>query len=109
MHPSASLLAALALGAPLLSQTSPYNTTLLASLKGTKVAFAGVIGYTAPDGREYAIVGERTSTWIVDCTIPTAPVEVASFAGPSSSWREMAGYKTYIYSGSENQIGRAHV
>lgn len=105
MHLSSSLCAALALCAPLVSQASPYNTTLLATLKGTKVAFAGVVGYTAPDGREYAIVGERTSTWIVDCTNPAAPMEVASIAAPSSTWREMAVYKNYVYSGSENHSG----
>jgi len=105
MRTSPWLLAALCCSSPLWSQTSPYNTTLLANLKGTKVAFAGVWGYTAADGREYAIVGERTSTWIVDCTNPTSPVEVASFAATSSTWREFAGYKNYIYSGSENHSG----
>jgi choice-of-anchor B domain-containing protein len=87
------------------AQASPYNVTRLALFKGTKAAFAGVWGYTAPDGREYAVVGERSSTWIVDCTNPSSPVEVASFSAPSSTWREITGYKQYLYSGSESHAG----
>ena len=100
------LLAATALlvVAPLAAQAS-LNCSLLSKFKGTKVAFAGVWGYTAPDGREYALVGERTSTWIVDCTDPKNPVEVATISGPSSTWREIVSYKQYVYSVSEHHSG----
>lgn len=71
----------------------------------TRTAYAGVWGYTAPDLREYAIVGERTGTMIVDCTDPRAPREVGFFTSPSSTWREMTSIGPIVYSCSENHAG----
>src|SRR5688572_3525210 len=56
-------LAAGALSPSLVSQ----NITLLSNLD-TRSAYAGVWGYMSPDGREFALVGERTGTWIVETT-----------------------------------------
>jgi choice-of-anchor B domain-containing protein len=41
------------------------------------------------DNREYAIIGVRNATAVVDVTDPINPVIVGSIAGPSSSWREV--------------------
>ncbi|HNI43996.1 MAG TPA: hypothetical protein PK230_04810, partial [Chitinophagales bacterium] len=40
------------------------------------------------NGREYAIVGTRDGTTIVDLTIPTNPVELFHIDGNNSIWRE---------------------
>lgn len=109
MHRMLSLVALCAAAAAI--PADAQNVTLLSSKKRTlgnptTTAYAGVWGYTDPvTYREYALVGERTSTWIVDCTNPSAPVEVAAFAAPSSTWREITGYKQYVYSVSENHSG----
>ena len=109
MHFIPTLLLGVALGASLDAelgaQNTPYNVTLLANTVGNKFVFAAVWGYTAPDGREYAIVGEQNSTWILDCTNPSAPIEIATIPGPSSNWREMTSYGSSIYSGSEHHGG----
>ena len=62
-------------------------------------------GWTAPDGREFAIVGERTGTWIVETTDPRNPVERGYFAGPASTWREITSYRDVLYSVSESHGG----
>lgn len=98
-------LAALTLAAALPAQNAPYNTTLLANTVGNKFVFAAVWGYTAPDGREFAIVGEQNGTWIVDCTNPSAPVDVVTIPGPASNWREMTSFGSTLYSGSEHHGG----
>ncbi len=59
-------------------------------------------GYTAPDGREYAILGVQGGTSIVD--ISESPVrEVAFIWGPKSNWREMKTWGTYAYIVTESR------
>ena len=101
-HPCAAA-AVLAAGCLLPAQTS-QNTTLL-SRTDVGVTYAAVWGYTAPDYREYAILGERTATVIYDVTDPTAPAQVGSFAAPASDWREMTSYRHHVYSVSEHHSG----
>jgi choice-of-anchor B domain-containing protein len=62
-------------------------------------------GYTAPNGREYALVGITGSgsgstsggTSIVDITVDTSPRVVTHIVGPNSTWREMKTYRQYAY------------
>lgn len=60
-------------------------------------------GYTAPDGREYALLGITGSTanpggtTIIDITVDHAPRKVAHIVGPNSTWREMKTYRQYAY------------
>jgi choice-of-anchor B domain-containing protein len=66
---------------------------------------SAVWGYTAPDGREYALVGISGSgsgstsggTSIVDITDDHNPRLVTHIVGPNSSWREIKTYKHYAY------------
>lgn len=62
-------------------------------------------GYTAPSGREYAIMGTSTGTGFVEITDPGAPVVVAHLAGPNSLWRDMKTFGTHCYSVSEGGSG----
>ena len=56
-----------------------------------------VWGYVAPNGDEYAIVGTRSTTSIVDLRDPRNPIEVASISGPESPWRDMKQFGEYAY------------
>lgn len=74
---------------------------------------SAIWGYTAPDGREYALVGITGNasvsggTSIVDITEEESnrggynPRVVTHIVGPNSTWREMKTYKQYAYVVSE--------
>lgn len=107
----ASILAAgiLVFGATaiLAQEITTYNTTLFDTLNPKPDGggrYSALWGYTAPDGREYAILGGYTGTHIIDIT--TAPIrEVAYIPGPPSGWREMKTYDEYAYVVSEGGDG----
>lgn len=54
-------------------------------------------GYTAPDGREYALLGITNGLSIVDITDAPTLNEVAFIPNLSSSWTEMKTFRTYAY------------
>lgn len=102
MKTCAVLLLGLVATSSLLSQSS-FNIEYLGnwnrrpSPSGVYSPYSACWGYTAPDGREYAILGSTLGTSIIDITdAPTLP-EVAFIEGPSSNWREMKTYSTYAY------------
>ena len=72
------------------------NMELLSNLTYTE-NLSDVWGYVAPNGDEYAIVGTRNTTSIVDLRDPRNPVEVASIPGSSSIWRDMKQYGEFAY------------
>lgn len=84
-----------------------YNTTPYDSLHPDPNAggrYSALWGYTAPDGREYALLGGYRGTHIIDIT--EKPIEqVAFIPGPNSGWREMKTYGTTAYVVSEGGGG----
>lgn len=54
-------------------------------------------GYTAPNGKEYALMGAESKLSIVDISNPTSPVEVAAIAAQKSVWHEIKTWKHYAY------------
>ncbi len=82
-----------------------YNTTPYDSLDpSSSNRYSAIWGYTAPDGREYALLGGFTGTHIIDIT--EKPLrEVALVDGPSSGWREMKTRGHYAYVVSEGGGG----
>lgn len=60
-------------------------------------SYSGCWGYTAPNGREYALLGVGNGTSIVDITDAPALQEVAFIPGPPSAWREIKTYQQYAY------------
>ncbi len=61
-------------------------------------------GYTAPDGREYGIIGSAGKIHFIDITDPTDIVEVASFGNLNANgdntlslWRDFKTYGNYAY------------
>ncbi len=104
-HPLSTLLATLAFAtAVALPAQTQIGVTPLSRLD-TKASYGGIWGYTSPDYREFAVVGERTGTWVVETTDPRNPVEVAYVPGPSSTWREITSYRHMLYSVSEAHGG----
>lgn len=96
-------LALLTLPTPLHSQpgrvgADSLNMTLFGQLNPVDTAgpHAALWGWTAPDGREYALFGSQIGTHIIDIT--EQPIrEVAFIPGPRNAWREMKTYKNYAY------------
>lgn len=82
------------------SQLANQNTYLLKQLD-TYASYSACWGYTAPNGREYAILGTGVGTSFVDITDSANIREVDSVKGLNSSWREMKTYSHYAYVVSE--------
>jgi len=76
---------------PLLANFNPYPS----------VGYSDVWGYTAPDGREYALLGARNGLSIVDITDTGNVQEVAFIASPNSSWKDYKTYQNYAYACTE--------
>ena len=68
-------------------------------------SYNDVWGYVAPNGKEYALLGAQTGLVVIDCTIPTAPVERGFFPWATSTWRDIRTYGTYAYVSSEAGSG----
>jgi hypothetical protein len=60
------------------AQVSRNCELLSRRTRSGSTGYAGVWGYVAPDGREFAAVGNRNGTWIVETTDPRNPVERGS-------------------------------
>ncbi len=75
---------------------SPLNVELLGNIH-YDVTANDIWGYTAPDGREYALVGLLNGVSIVDITDPRNPVESAFIPGTSSRWRDLKTLDNYLY------------
>jgi choice-of-anchor B domain-containing protein len=80
------------------------GVTLLANREdyGT---YNDVWGYTAPDGREYAILGTESGTAFYNVVAPTAPYLTAFIPGPVSGWRDMVTYGAFCYIVTEGGPG----
>lgn len=69
--------------------------------------YSALWGYTAPDGREYALIGcngsggQQAGTSIIDITDIGNVHQAAFIPGPASLWREMKTYRHYAYMVSE--------
>lgn len=62
-------------------------------------------GYTAPSGREYAIMGLSDGTGFVEVTNPGSPSIVGVIAGVNSLWRDVKVYGDHAYIVSEGGGG----
>ena len=68
----------------------------LALFSSRPVSAANVWGFVdLNDNREYAVVGLRNGTAIVEVTDPVSPREVVTIPGNSSPWREVKVYQTF--------------
>jgi choice-of-anchor B domain-containing protein len=65
--------------------------------KGSSYRYNDCWGYTAPNGKEYALVGLRTGFSVVDITDPSKPVERGYWPGSTSTWRDVKTFGHYAY------------
>ena len=66
----------------------------LTSFNGNPVSASNLWGYVdLDDNREYAIIGLRNGTGVVDVTDPANPVVVETIVGVNSQWREVKVYQ----------------
>ena len=84
------------------SQCNPVsdNMTLLDSWKNpfSSRDFSDCWGYVAPDGKEYAIIGDQDSTYIVDVSDPQDIFLAVSIGeGDNSVWRDYKVFGNYLY------------
>ena len=104
---SAVLFVVLASGAAAKAQTSnSLNVEFFGNKNDhqgtTTTSYSACWGYTAPDGREYALLGTREGTSIIDITDAPTLREVVFIPGPVSAWREMKTYQQHAYIVTEN-------
>lgn len=77
-------------------QAQGYQCTLLGT-HDQHAPYNCMWGYVAPNGKEYALLGSQSGTVVIDCSIPTAPVERGWFPWMTSLWREIRSYGQYVY------------
>lgn len=87
-----------------LSAQNIQNISLLSKVE-YDVELSDIWGYTAEDGKEYALVGLETGTSIVDISNPSTPVEVVSIPGGISLWKDIKTYKNRAFITGEYQQG----
>jgi choice-of-anchor B domain-containing protein len=90
------------------SNSGSLNMTLRARLDLAALgasAGSGNWGYTAPDGRRFALVGTSAGLSVVDVTNPGSPRLTGTIAGGSSAWREVKTYREFAYVTTEAQTG----
>lgn len=69
------------------------------------IKYQGVWGWVdVYDGKEYAIIGSSSGTYIIDVSVPTAPVVRDYVAGRRDQciWREYKTYGNYLYASSDD-------
>ncbi len=72
---------------PLMSHFNPYPA----------VGYNDCWGYTAPDGREYGLLGVNNGTSIVDLSEPDSPVEIGFIPTDTGIWKDIKTYQHYAY------------
>jgi len=66
----------------------------LQEIPGAPTSASNLWGFVdADDNREYAVLGHRSGTAVIDVTTPGNPVIVDNIPGNSSSWREVKVYQ----------------
>ena len=66
---------------------------------------AGNWGYTAPNGRRFALTGTGFGLSIDEVTQPRQPRHIALISGPWNQWREVKTYKDIAYVSTEANHG----
>ena len=66
---------------------------------------SNIWGYTAADGKEYALVGTELGLSIVDVSTPSNPVQLHFIKGDTSLWREPKTWDHYAYATNEQGGG----
>ncbi|MDO8550160.1 MAG: choice-of-anchor B family protein [Ignavibacteria bacterium] len=74
------------------------NCTLLSNLNQyPSIGYNDCWGYVDPQGREYALLGVRNGTSIIDITNPAQPDEIVFIPASFSTWRDIKTHGNYAY------------
>jgi len=73
--------------------------------RASGIGYNDIWGWTSPDGREFAYVGETRGIWFVETTDPSNIKQVGWWSSPKSTWRDFANVGRYVYSVSEHHSG----
>lgn len=93
-----------------LSAQSSLNVTLADQLAMTNGhTLANICGYTAPNGNEYALLGDEDGMVIVDVTVPTNVVRIVQIPMVNSLWKEIKVYQNYAYVTTEGTGGALQI
>jgi choice-of-anchor B domain-containing protein len=95
-------------GAPAAAQFTSKNVSLHAWIDlNTFGASSGndCWGYTAPSGREYALMGVSNALQVVEITNPGTPVIVGSISHTNTAWGDIKTYGHYAYVVNDNGGG----
>lgn len=84
---------------------SSLNVTQQAHLPISNQTCANICGYTDALGNEYALVGAAQGMWIVNVTIPSAPVTITQIPNVDDLWKEIKVYQNYAYVTTEGGGG----
>jgi choice-of-anchor B domain-containing protein len=103
---AAAVVALVALSAPPAAAQLASNITYHSKLD-QHGDYADIWGYTAPDGREYALLGAQTGLAVINITNRIAPYETEYFSGVFSIWRDIKTYGSYAYVVNESSGGLA--
>jgi choice-of-anchor B domain-containing protein len=61
------------------------------------VGYNDIWGYVDQSGTEYALIGTKQGTSIINLSNPANPVESAFIPGPQSTWRDIKVHSHYAY------------
>ena len=87
-------------------EEDPKNVTLLAHVNQySSTGYSDCWGYTASDHREYALLGVKNGTSIIDITDTDNPVEITFIASSHSRWKDIKTYQSYAYAVNESGGG----
>lgn len=78
------------------SAQAQLNMTLKSNLKFDK-NLSDIWGYVDETGKEYALVGLRDATAIVDISDPENPNLISEIPGPASVWRDIKTFGNHAY------------
>ncbi len=88
------------------AQSGSPNVPLLANFDNYhSTGYNDCWGYTAPDGKEYALLGILNGTSIIDISDPTNLNEITFIPGPNSTWKDIKTYQHYAYVVNETSGG----
>lgn len=84
---------------------SSLNVTQQAHLPIANQTCANICGYVDGSGNEYALVGASQGMWVVDVTVPNAPVSITQIPNIDDLWKEIKVYGNYAYVTTEGGGG----
>ena len=99
-----ALISSVVVLSPLADAQSSRNAALLGRFDPGS-SYSDIWGYAAPNGKEYALLGERAGVYVVDCTDPSNPTQRGFFPSAASSARDIKTYRHYAYATSEDSGG----